>query len=98
MPATSLRILLGRRLDRGLLLADVLLELERRYTDWLAGGIGMLGDELERRNALRGRRVSVPGGVGTAGAIAADGRLTVDLDRGDSVLVESGEVELEARF
>ena len=32
--------------------------------------------------------------AGTAGAIAPDGRLTIVLDRGDVVLVESGEVEL----
>jgi len=93
-PATSLRNDAGRPFDRGIILASVLVELERRYTDWLAGGLACLGDELERRNALRGERVRVAGRVGTAGAIAPDGRLTIVLDRGDTVLVESGEVEL----
>lgn len=93
-PATSLRIAAGRPFDRGVVLASVLVELERRYTDWLAGGLAYLAAELEQRNALRGLRVRVAGRAGTAGAIAADGRLEILLDRGDSVLVESGEVEL----
>ena len=91
-PATSLQLVTGRPFDRGIILAAVLVELERCYVDWLAGGLACLGDELERRNALRGRRVSVADRAGTAGAIAADGRLTIVLDRGDTVLVESGEV------
>lgn len=93
-PAASLGIAAGRPFDRGIVLASVLVELERRYTDWLAGGLACLADELERRNALRGLRVRVAGRAGTAGAIAPDGRLTIVLDRGDTVLVESGEVEL----
>jgi len=95
-PATSLRIASGRTGDRGHLLAAVLEELEERYRRWLAGGLAALAVELEARNALRGRRVRVGGRAGTAGAIAADGRLTIVLDRGDSVLVESGEVEVVA--
>ncbi len=47
-----------------------------------------------QRNAVRGRRVRVSDRTGIAGEIAADGRLTITLDRGDVVLVESGEVEL----
>jgi len=94
-PATSLRIVAGRQLVRGAVLGTVLVELERRYAAWLENGLEGLADELERRNALRGLRVRVGGRGGTAGAIARDGRLTIVLDRGDSVLVESGEVELE---
>jgi len=92
--ATSLRIAAGRPFDRGIVLASVLVELERRYTDWVAGGLACLADELERRNALFGQKVRVAGRVGTAGAIAPDGRLTIVVERGDTVLVESGEVEL----
>ena len=95
-PATSLRIVAGRPLDRGALLAAVLVELERRYADWLDNGLEGLAGELEARNALRGRGVRVDGLAGTAGAIAPDGRLTIVLDRGDSLLVESGEVEVVA--
>ena len=94
LPATSLRISTHRSLDRGALLASVLTELELRYDVWLAGGLAALLDELEQRNALRGLRVRVGDRAGTAGAIAPDGRLTLVLDRGDVVLVESGEAEL----
>ncbi len=92
LPATSLRIAAGRPLDRGIVLASVLAELELRYADWLADGLVGLSSELELRNALRGRRVQVGGRDGTAGVIAPDGRLTVALDQGHTVLVESGEV------
>ena len=94
--ATSLRLAAGRRFDRGEVLAAVLEELERRYAAWLEHGLAGLADELERRNALDGAVVSVDGRRGTAGAIAADGRLTVELDGGETVLVESGEVETQA--
>ena len=39
----------------------------------------------------------VEGRRGTAGAIAPDGRLTVELEGGEVLLVESGEVEIEGR-
>jgi len=95
LPATSLRISLGGPFDRGALLAAVLAELERGYAAWLVGGLTELLDDLELRNALRGLPVRVGDRAGTAGVIAPDGRLTLVLDRGDVVLVESGEVELE---
>jgi len=94
MPATSGRLAVGRRFNRGILLTSVLRELERRYADWLAGGLTLLLDDLERRNWLHGHDVRAAGRRGTAGAIAPDGRLTIVLERGDTVLVESGEVEL----
>ncbi len=53
--------------------------------------------ELERRNGLRGERVRIGAQSGTAAEIVSDGRLTVILDHGDTVLVESGEVELLGR-
>ena len=94
LPATSLRLAAGQTFDRGAVLAAMLLELERVYFAWLDGGLAPLLGELEPRNAVRGRRVRVADRTGTAGEIAADGRLTIVLDRGDVVLVESGEVEL----
>lgn len=94
LPATSLRIATDRSFDRGALLAAVLSELERRYDTWLANGLAELLEELEQRNVLRGLDIRVADRAGTAGAIAPDGRLTLVLDRGDVVLVESGEVEL----
>lgn len=94
LPATSLLIEARHTLDRGSLLAVVLAEVERRYDAWVVGGLAGQLEDLERRNALNGRRVRVGDRAGTAGAIAADGRLTIVLDRGDVVLVESGEVEM----
>lgn len=94
LPATSLRMAAHRPLDRGVVLAAVLTELERLYDAWLVSGLAVLLDELEQRNALRGLSVRVGVRAGTAGAIAPDGRLTIVLVRGDVVLVESGEVEL----
>lgn len=93
-PATSVRLAAGRPFDRGTLLASLLVGLERRYANWLTGGLALVAGELERRNALHGQKVRVAGRAGTAGVIAADGRLTIVLERGDIVLVESGEVEL----
>jgi len=95
-PATSLRLAAGRRFDRGVVLAATLQELERWYGAWREHGLAALADELERRNALAGAAVVVDGRHGTAGAIASDGRLTVELEGGGIVLVESGEVETRA--
>jgi biotin-(acetyl-CoA carboxylase) ligase len=54
---------------------------------------------LERwreRDVLRGRAVTWADGAGTAAGIDADGRLLVDLDSGDQVALDSGEVHLGA--
>jgi hypothetical protein len=58
-------------------------------------GLAPFLDELEVRNALRGRRVRVGGETGLGGPIAADGRLTIHRDDGTSVLVRSGEALLQ---
>jgi BirA family transcriptional regulator, biotin operon repressor / biotin---[acetyl-CoA-carboxylase] ligase len=47
-----------------------------------------------RRDALRGRRVSWPGGSGSAAGIDAEGRLIVDLDGGGRAGLDAGEVHL----
>jgi BirA family biotin operon repressor/biotin-[acetyl-CoA-carboxylase] ligase len=93
-PATSLRLAAGRAFDRGALLAAVLARLEAGYGRWLEGGLAGLAPDLERRSALRGRAVRADGRRGTAREVAPDGRLTVVLDGGETLLVESGEVEL----
>jgi len=91
-PAGSLRSLGGRVPDRAELLAVLLEILEHRYDTWRRSGLGPLLDELEARNALRGRRVEIGGETGTAGRIASDGRLTLERDDGSTVLMASGEV------
>lgn len=95
IPAGSLALVAGREPDRAELLVTLLEILEHRYDAWLASGLARFLDELEVRNALRGRRVRVGGEAGVAGRIAPDGRLTIHRDDGTSVLVRSGEVRVE---
>jgi biotin-(acetyl-CoA carboxylase) ligase len=49
------------------------------------------------RDALRGRQVEWEGGAGRAAGIADDGNLIVELDRGGTVSLGSGEVSLRLR-
>jgi BirA family transcriptional regulator, biotin operon repressor / biotin---[acetyl-CoA-carboxylase] ligase len=93
LPATSLRLASGIEHDRGAVLAAILAGLEVAYVTWRETGLEQLLARLEALNALAGTRVRVGGQVATAGAFAADGRLTVTLESGTTVLVESGEVE-----
>ncbi len=92
-PASSLRIETDRTFNRGIILTSLLIELEWRYSAWLSDGLACLADELEHRNAVQGRRVHVGGHTGTGGAITDDGRLTLLLDGGETVLIGTGEVE-----
>jgi BirA family biotin operon repressor/biotin-[acetyl-CoA-carboxylase] ligase len=91
-PAGSLRTATGREHDRAALLADLLARVQRRYDEWLDLGLGLFLPELERRDALRGRRVTVGDLSGTAAGIAPDGRLRVRSADGVETLVASGEV------
>jgi BirA family biotin operon repressor/biotin-[acetyl-CoA-carboxylase] ligase len=91
-PAASLRTLTGTTYDRAALLGSVLLELERRYAAWRAGGLDALYGELGARDFLRGRRVDANGAPGTAIRILRDGRLEVAVDGEGTRIVESGEV------
>ena len=91
--AASLRTLTGREHDRALVLVELLERLEARYDAWLVSGLAPLIPELERRDGLRGRVVTVGDVTGTAAGIAPDGRLRVISDGGTETLVMSGEVE-----
>jgi BirA family biotin operon repressor/biotin-[acetyl-CoA-carboxylase] ligase len=93
-PAGSLRSVTGRQLERGPILADLLLELEQRYDAWRAGGLDALYDDLGARDFLRGRRVTVDGVEGVAQMVTREGRLEVSTGSGP-LLVESGEVLFE---
>ncbi len=94
VPAGSLYSLTGREYERGPILADLLLELERRYDAWREDGLASLYEDLGARDFLRGRRVSLDGVAGTAQLITRDGRLAVATSSGLAV-VESGEVLFE---
>jgi BirA family biotin operon repressor/biotin-[acetyl-CoA-carboxylase] ligase len=93
VPAGSIALARGAPPDRADLLVQLLEILEHRYDAWRKSGLAPFLDELEVRNALRGRRVTVSGESGVAGRISPDGRLTIRRDDGMSVLVQSGEVQ-----
>lgn len=93
-PAASLRTLTGHGHDRALVLVALLERLEAGYDAWLAAGLGPLLPALERRDALRGRAVTVGDVTGTAAGIAPDGRLRVAGADGAETLVASGEIEV----
>ena len=90
----SLRTTMGRDHDVAELLGSLLGSLERLYDRWRRGGLPDVYTELGPRNFLFGRRVVVNGSGGTAGAIGRDGRLEIHLEDGETLHVESGEVEL----
>jgi BirA family biotin operon repressor/biotin-[acetyl-CoA-carboxylase] ligase len=94
LPSTSLRVATGRAQDRAMLLVAVLASLESRYDAWLDGALAPLLPELERRDALRGRTVTVGSVAGEAAGIAPDGRLRILTPDGET-LVASGEVALQ---
>ena len=92
--AGSLYSVTGRAYERGALLADLLLELERRYDTWLEDGLAALYEDLGARDFLRGRRVTLDGVAGTAQMITRDGRLAIATSSGP-IVIESGEVQFE---
>jgi BirA family transcriptional regulator, biotin operon repressor / biotin---[acetyl-CoA-carboxylase] ligase len=94
LAAGSLASVTGVAHDRAQVLGAVLNALERRYDAFRAEGIGPLVPVLEQRNWLRGRRVRTASGLGTAGALAPDGQITVSYDDGAAELVASGELTL----
>jgi BirA family transcriptional regulator, biotin operon repressor / biotin---[acetyl-CoA-carboxylase] ligase len=94
-PPGSLLTATGQEWPRGPLLAMLLGDLERCYSEWLAGGLGSLYPYLGSRDFLRGRHVSVNGTSGTAVKIDRAGRLEIAVGHGEVVTVESGEVRYE---
>jgi BirA family transcriptional regulator, biotin operon repressor / biotin---[acetyl-CoA-carboxylase] ligase len=91
VPPGSLRTVDAVIRDRAAVLADLVLELERMYKLWAAGGLEEIYAELGSRDFLRGRRVVVDGTQATAVGIGRDGLLEVAAD-GQSRRIESGDV------
>jgi BirA family biotin operon repressor/biotin-[acetyl-CoA-carboxylase] ligase len=74
VPATSLRLEGHDGIERAVLLADLLLELERRYDDFERNGFAGL-----ERDELRGRRVTLAGlAAGRSEGVDDQGRLIVN--------------------
>jgi BirA family biotin operon repressor/biotin-[acetyl-CoA-carboxylase] ligase len=93
-PPASLRTLDGETRERAPILAELLVQLERRYDEWLEHGLAALLPALGARDALRGLAVSVDGVRGIAAGIAPDGRLRLDTPAG-ARLVAAGEASVE---
>ena len=91
----SLFVATGQEWPRAPLLAMLLADLERSYSEWLAGGLDAVYPSLGSRDFLRGRHVSVNGTNGTAVKIDRAGRLEIAVGHGEVVTVESGEVLYE---
>jgi BirA family biotin operon repressor/biotin-[acetyl-CoA-carboxylase] ligase len=94
-PPGSLFVASGQEWPRAPLLAMLLADLERCYSEWLAGGLDALYPYLGSRDFLRGRHVSVNGTSGTAVKIDREGRLEIAVGSGEVRTVESGEVQYE---
>ena len=91
-PAASLRTITGSTYDRAVLLGSLLFRLERLYDQWRHGGLGEVFTELGPRDFLRGRPVTVDGKTGIAIGIDRSGRLELEVDHGERIAVESGQV------
>ena len=61
--ATSLRLITGRAQDGARVLAAVLAALDRRYSDFLAGGFAAARPEWRRRSVTLGRWLRTPEGA-----------------------------------
>jgi BirA family transcriptional regulator, biotin operon repressor / biotin---[acetyl-CoA-carboxylase] ligase len=90
----SLRSTTGAEVDRAALLVSVLDRLERAYGTWREGGLSALHPEIEARDFLRGRKVTLDGRELTARRILPDGRLEVEAPGGEVRALGSGEVRL----
>jgi BirA family biotin operon repressor/biotin-[acetyl-CoA-carboxylase] ligase len=94
LPAASLFVVDGVPRERAPILADLLGELELLYSNWVESGLETCLEELQARDALRGRRVSVGGTTGTVVGITSEGLLELEAE-GELLLVGSGEVTYE---
>jgi BirA family transcriptional regulator, biotin operon repressor / biotin---[acetyl-CoA-carboxylase] ligase len=94
VPAGSLLTTDAVKRERAPLLAVLVLELERAYKLWQAGGLAELYEELGARDFLRGRRITVEGSSGLAIGVDRSGRLEVEVN-GERRLIESGDVAYE---
>jgi BirA family biotin operon repressor/biotin-[acetyl-CoA-carboxylase] ligase len=96
--ATSIALQGQSAPDRGALLVDILLRLERDIDAVLRGGLGAVHSRLSACDALVGRRVTAEDGTldGTARGIDPHGHLLVERADGVLIKVASGEVRLSS--
>jgi len=96
--ACSLRMHVGREVDRLQLLGAVLGDLALRYGRYEVDGFAPFRPEWESLSGMVGRRVRVSEGaeshVGRATGLRDDGALRIETDGGGSVSVVAGDVEI----
>jgi BirA family biotin operon repressor/biotin-[acetyl-CoA-carboxylase] ligase len=95
--AVSLRIVTGRKLDRGELLASLLGIFSDEYEIWERDGFGPMSFEMERRLLWKGSPVLLDAGAetvpGVLSGITANGYLRLETPEGERVY-SSGDVSL----
>lgn len=97
--ATSLKIQIGREIDRALLVARILYYLEHYSTMYVENGFPPIKAEWEDYSCTIGQMIKVTTArevfVGKAVAITNDGILKVQLSDGETKNVISADIELE---
>ncbi len=95
--AVSLRMITGRRFDRGELLAGLLREFTSSYEIWERDGFGPMSFEMESRMLWKGEVVTLDAGgekiSGSIAGVTADGFLRLETEEGERVY-SSGDVSL----
>jgi len=95
--STTLAKEAGRRIDRSLLVREIILELDRRYQLFLADRAGVL-TAWEGLNITLGKQVAVSGAgeslTGVAQGIDDEGRLIIRLQDGSLRAVSAGDVTI----
>ena len=95
--STSLRLVSGRAHDADAVLAVVLARLERRYSEWQAGGFAALRAAWLAHALLPGQAIRLPDGREAVGEdVAEDGVLLARTADGRLIPVVSGEAPEEA--
>jgi len=97
IPATSLRIELGEVLDRGKILAELLVILDDNFKIWREKHLGAFRKEIEKRLMYLGKEVQVINGGeivrGRILGITDEGWLRLDVS-GKEIVVTSGDLSL----
>jgi len=96
--ATSMRLALGRRVDRVAFAGRLLVALEARYGTFVSQGLDAMRADWERLSCLTGRevRVGAPEGerVGRVAGLDVDGALRLTQPDGCTVRVVAGDVTI----
>lgn len=97
--ATSLALLspalaASNNLEREAVLVNVLEHLEDRIATYETSGLAPLHDELNKHDALRGKRVEVDNVTGEACGIDKTGRLLIKKNDGQTIPIVAGTVRL----